>query len=81
MTNLLFFSLSVPRGWSRLMVVALLPVTAISTDMMPQDKTIHDRDEVMSVAHGVFIPAVRPVICSLCNKDGKGPSGESAGKA
>ena len=51
----------VPHGW----ITPLLPGTAISMDVMPQAKTIHDRDQVISVAHGVLIPTVRPVICSL----------------
>ena len=54
-----------PTGGSHLTVVARLPGMAISMDVMPQAKTIHDRDQVISVAHGVLIPTVRPVICSL----------------
>lgn len=49
-----------PTGGSHFAVVALLPGTAISMDVMPQAKTIHDQDQVISVARGVLIPTVRP---------------------
>lgn len=49
-----------PTGGSHLEVVALLPGTAISMDVMPQTRTIHDQDQVISMARGVLIPTVRP---------------------
>lgn len=49
-----------PTGGSHLEVVALLPSTAISMDVMPQTRTIRDQDQVISTARGVLIPTVRP---------------------
>nr|CAI9697811.1 unnamed protein product [Rangifer tarandus platyrhynchus] len=42
--------------------------------MMPQDKTIHDRDQVVTVAHGVFIP-VKSRYTKLCECVREGSTG------
>ncbi|XDA83939.1 hypothetical protein R6Z07M_013792 [Ovis aries] len=49
-----------PTGGSHLEVVALLPSTAISMDVMPQTRTIRDQDQVISTARGVLIPTGGP---------------------
>ncbi|KAM5207506.1 olfactory receptor 13H1-like [Hipposideros larvatus] len=54
---------------SHLMVVALFYGTAISMYMMPQDKTIRDRDKIISMSYGVLTPMLNPLIYSLRNKD------------
>ncbi|XP_058386416.1 olfactory receptor 13H1-like [Diceros bicornis minor] len=65
---------------SRLTVVALVYSMAISMYMMPQDKTIHDRDKIISISNSVLTPMMNPLIYSLRNKDMKGAFTRLVGK-
>ncbi|XP_046537588.1 olfactory receptor 13H1-like [Equus quagga] len=56
---------------SHLIVVVLFYGTAISMYMMPQNKTIRDRDKIISISYGVLTPMMNPFIYSLRNKDMK----------
>ncbi|KAM9226007.1 olfactory receptor 13H1-like [Dugong dugon] len=65
---------------SHLTVVILFYGTAISMYMMPQDKTSHDRDKLISISYGVLTPMLNPLIYSLRNKDMKGAFKKLLGK-
>ncbi|XP_004439278.1 PREDICTED: olfactory receptor 13H1-like [Ceratotherium simum simum] len=57
---------------SHLTVVVLFYGTAISMYVMPQDRTIHDRDKIISISYGILTPMMNPLIYSLQNKEVKG---------
>ncbi|KAM6223188.1 olfactory receptor 13H1-like [Rhynchocyon petersi] len=65
---------------SHLTVVILFYGTAIAMYMMPQDKTSHDRDKLISISYGAFTPMMNPLIYSLRNKDMKGAFRKFFGK-
>ncbi|XP_058386776.1 olfactory receptor 13H1-like [Diceros bicornis minor] len=65
---------------SHLTVVVLFYGTAISMYMMPQDKTIHERDKIISISYGVLTPMMNPLIYSLRNKEVKGAFRRLMGK-
>ncbi|XP_011377609.1 olfactory receptor 13H1-like [Pteropus vampyrus] len=49
---------------SHLVVVALFYGTAISMYMMPQDKTTHDSDKIISMLYRILTPMTNPLIYS-----------------
>lgn len=65
---------------SHLTVVALFYGTAISMYTTPQNKTMSDRDKVVSMSYRVLTPMLNPFIYSLQNKDMKGAFGRLLGK-
>lgn len=65
---------------SHLTVVALFYGTAISMYMTPQNKTLSDRDKIVSMSYRVLTPMLNPFIYSLRNKDMKGAFRRLLGK-